>query len=128
MAITEKTRKILWTRSGNQCSICKTNLVTAKSEPFSATIVGQECHIISEAFNGPRHKDEIENNNYDQEDNLILLCSNCHKVIDTQIDYHSIKKLKGIKDHHEAEIRTKLERKEPDNNFKKVDQLLFYPK
>lgn len=126
MAISDKTRKILWTRSGNKCSICKTILVTHKSEPFSTTIIGQECHIVSEALNGPRHKNNFDN--YDIEENLLLLCSNCHKVIDTQTEYYTIEKLLGIKESHENEIRNILEKKEPDNNFKKVNEITILPK
>jgi hypothetical protein len=128
MAISDRTRKILWTRSGNKCCICKAALITSKSEAYSATIVGQECHIISEAANGPRHKFDNTNFNYDHEDNLILLCSNCHKIVDTQTNYYSIEKVKEVKDKHEEEIRTSLDKTDPDNSFKKIGQITILPK
>lgn len=127
MAISDKTRKILWTRSGNKCSICKARLITLKSEPFTATIVGEECHIVSAAQNGPRYN-EIQDYNYDRLENLILLCSNCHKIVDDQIDYYGVDKLKIIKEKHEEEVRTLLEKTDPTNNFKKIDDITVLPK
>ena len=47
MAITSKTRKELWAKSGNRCAICKKELVNQISEDDGSFIIGDECHIIS---------------------------------------------------------------------------------
>ena len=83
MAISEKTRKMLWAKSGNRCAICKIELITEQKTDSNLNI-GEECHIISSKSKGPRHKSNL--NDYDSFDNLILLCRNHHKEIDTLID------------------------------------------
>lgn len=98
MAITDKTRKLLWGKSGNRCSICKTELFTNK-ENKNIFNLGEECHIISSKKNGPRHKSEIKD--YDFYDNLILLCRNHHKEIDELTDTYTEELLRYVKKNHE---------------------------
>ncbi len=54
MPISNKTRKFLWSKSGNRCAICKTELFTNKADKDDLNI-GEECHIISFKKNEPRH-------------------------------------------------------------------------
>ncbi|MBY5958222.1 HNH endonuclease [Membranicola marinus] len=76
IGISSKTRKNLCAKSGNRCSICRTELFAKKFKSDEENI-GEECHIISSKQNGPRHHP-----NLDDYDNLILLCRNHHKEID----------------------------------------------
>lgn len=96
MAITDRTRKILWARSGNSCTMCKTNLVQPQSEQGASVIVGEECHIISEQPRGPRFE-QLANFNYDSESNLLLLCANCHKIVDDNVMYYTKARLELTK-------------------------------
>lgn len=121
MGISEKTRKILWTRSGNKCAICKQNLVNANN-----TIIGNECHIISSRIHGPRYK-LIQNFDYDSFDNLLLLCSNCHKTIDTEIGYYTVEILKDKKNIHENEIKVLSENKKPNDLFPQINGITLLP-
>lgn len=86
MAITSKTRKELWAKSGNRCAICKKELVNQISEDDGSFIIGNECHIISCSTEGHRYKPGIED--YDSYDNLLLLCKNHHREID-RILFHT---------------------------------------
>lgn len=106
MAITDKTRKILWAKSGNRCSICKKELINKISEEGDF-IVGEECHIISSQPNGPRHKENIEN--YDTYENLILLCRNHHKEIDSNVSTYTEEILQYIKTNHENWVKEALD-------------------
>jgi len=103
MSISSKTRKILWARSGNKCAICRKALIT-NDKP---TVIGAECHIISEKDKGPRgdSKAKFNHNGYD---NLILLCMNHHKIIDDNEDKYTVNKLIEIKNKHEAWVFAKL--------------------
>ncbi len=121
MSISDKTRKILWARSGNRCAICKLNLVNENK-----TIVGNECHIISTKINGPRNS-IIKDFDYDSLDNLILLCSNCHKVIDTEIEYYTVGILKKIKEINENEIKTLIENQKPNELFPQINGITLLP-
>ena len=105
MAITDKTRKILWAKSGNRCSICHKELVDKISDEGDF-IVGEECHIISSKTNGPRHESNIEN--YDTYENLILLCRNHHKEIDDNVVTYTEELLHYMKSTHEMWVKETL--------------------
>ena len=105
MAISERTRKSLWAKSGNRCSICKTELFSNKQDTEEFNI-GEECHIISSKPNGPRHKPNIED--YDLFNNLILLCRNHHREIDELTDTYTEELLRYIKLNHEKWVRTTI--------------------
>ena len=105
MAISDKTRKKLWAKSGNRCSICKTELFSNKEKAEDLNI-GEECHIISSKPKGPRHKKSLDD--YDLYDNLILLCRNHHKEIDELTDTYTEELLRYIKQNHENWVNTSL--------------------
>lgn len=116
MAISEKSRKILWGRSGNRCAVCRTELVLEK-DPFNKHLnIGEECHIISKQPNGPRHK-AIVNFDYDSNDNLLLLCCNHHKMVDEQTEAYPEDKLIAIKTDHENWVKANLD---GTNNYEEV--------
>ncbi|HTJ48885.1 MAG TPA: HNH endonuclease [Cyclobacteriaceae bacterium] len=107
MAISNKTRKTLWGKSGNRCAICKIELV--HDEEFGKTLnVGEECHVISERPTGPRYK---VMDHYDDYKNLILLCRNHHIEIDTHESKYNETELYKIKLDHETWVNKTLEQK-----------------
>jgi hypothetical protein len=108
MAITDKSRKILWGRSGNRCAICRQKLVLNETDLDPESVVGDECHIISAAKTGPRHDPEYPRERFDEISNLILLCRVHHKMIDDQYETYSVSVLKNIKDNHEKWVEDKL--------------------
>lgn len=105
MSITSKVRKKLWAKSGNRCAICKVELFS-KAAADETLNIGEECHIISSAEKGPRHKDGLLN--YDTYENLLLLCRNHHKEIDTLIDSYPEELLMYMKGNHENWVKTRL--------------------
>ena len=105
MTILDSTRKKLWAKSGNKCSICKIDLFYKKLEKKEVNI-GEECHIISSKVNGPRHKPGLTE--YDLFDNLILLCRNHHKEIDELTDTYTEEILRYIKINHENWVDSTL--------------------
>lgn len=54
MAITDRTRKVLWAKAGGRCSMCATQLVTDAFETDDPSVVGEEAHIVARSPNGPR--------------------------------------------------------------------------
>ncbi|RUT79993.1 HNH endonuclease [Ancylomarina longa] len=107
MGISSKTRKNIWSKSANRCSICKIELFSKKTDRDEFNI-GEECHIISSKLDGPRHKPNIDN--YDISDNLILLCRNHHKEIDELTDTYSEELLRYIKLSHENWVKNTLDK------------------
>lgn len=101
MAITDKTRKILWGKSGNKCAICKQELVREDNFQSNYSIIGEECHIISGKKNGPRYDPSFPVEKLDSYENLILLCASDHKMIDDFSEIYTVEKLRQIKEQHE---------------------------
>lgn len=113
MSISDKVRKELWSKSGNKCAICHIDLFSdGLNDSYN---IGEECHIISERPNGPRHMNGI--NDYDTYNNLILLCRNHHKEIDdpANITKYSIESLREIKNKHEKWVNQRLLEKKDDS-------------
>ena len=107
MAITEKTRKNLWARSGNQCAYpgCEEPLtrevdeVGGSSEP---DLRGQEAHIRSRSPSGPRYDPSYSTEKVDSAENLLLLCPNHHSDVDANTGQgFSIQDLERAKKAHE---------------------------
>ncbi|MDD9197586.1 HNH endonuclease signature motif containing protein, partial [Aliivibrio sp. S3MY1] len=106
MSISNKVRKKLWAKSGNRCAICKTELFS-KEDAKESLNIGEECHIISSAEKGPRHKSGIHN--YDTYENLVLLCRNHHIEVDTLTDTYPEELLMYMKVNHENWVTNSLE-------------------
>lgn len=105
MAISNKTRKMLWAKSGNRCSICQIELFSNEDGKENLNI-GEECHIISSQKDGPRHKAGLLD--YDNYANLILLCCNHHKEIDELTVTYTEEVIRYFKQNHENWVNTTL--------------------
>lgn len=115
MAVTSKTRKMLWGRSGNRCAICRRELVMSASQGESDSVIGEECHIVAREKKGPRGDSTLPDEFRDRPDNLILLCRNHHKIIDDQPNIFTVEVLFSIKSKHEAWVRNSLAQKKGSN-------------
>ena len=74
------TIKRLHTISGNQCAApdCTRKLIARDGD----TIVSKICHIEGASENGPRWNPSMDDDQRRHIDNLILLCDECHNIID----------------------------------------------
>ncbi|GAT61456.1 HNH endonuclease [Paludibacter jiangxiensis] len=127
MAIKVKTRKILWSKSGNRCAICKRQLVQRLTNLKSNFIIGEECHIISSKSDGPRGKYKLLSD-YDTYDNLVLLCANDHKLIDEFPETFTVEIVENLKSNHENWIETAIEKDleeylKTTNNIELLDEI-----
>lgn len=113
MAITEKTRKILWGRAASRCSICRSELVKDGADGDPESVVGDECHIIAQAAAGPRGG-EMWPEPLDSYSNLILLCRVHHKLADDQPNQFTSENLRLLKRAHEDWVRITLGKREAD--------------
>lgn len=108
MGITDKTRKILWGRSGNRCAFCRQELVVNSTDKDDAAVVGDECHIVSPRNLGPRHRPDLPPDSLDLAENLILLCRTHHKMVDDQMETYTIEVLGTLKTNHERWVSAAL--------------------
>lgn len=108
MQISDKTRKVLWGRSGNRCAICKHELVIDATQDDDESVVADECHIISSQPNGPRHDPSYPPEKYDAYENLILLCRTHHKMVDDQTATFTADILRQFKANHAVWVSQQL--------------------
>jgi hypothetical protein len=102
VAISDRTRKLLWARAGNACALCKKPLTEdALSAGLPGLVLGEEAHIVAKSEAGPRGR-AGDRSDIDGYDNLILLCFDDHKRIDDQPDVYSVEFLQKTKKTHEA--------------------------
>lgn len=113
MATTDKIRKILWGRSGNQCAECRHDLVVNATLAGTASVVGDEFHIVSGKGQGPRYDPHFPIDRLDEPDNLILLCRVHHKRVDDQQEIYTADKLRNLKINHEEWVSSKLTKEAP---------------
>ena len=110
MAITDRTRKILWVKAGGRCSICQVLLVTEGTDTDDPSVFGEEAHIVGQSPNGPRAGNVSDVDSYT---NLILLCRKHHKQVDDQVRKYTVERLKEIKRQHEEWVASQGETTDP---------------
>jgi hypothetical protein len=112
MPLSDKTRKILWAKSGNRCAICRHKIVVDQTDIDSESVVGEECHIAAQSKAGPRYDASFPPEKLDDLENLILLCGTHHKMVDDQIETYTVAWLRAKKAEHEKWVETKLSESE----------------
>jgi hypothetical protein len=95
---TIKTVKLLFARSGNICAFpgCKNPIVED-----SGTVTGQICHIIAKSSKGPRYNANLSEKEKNDYNNLILLCTRHHQIVDKNPSEYTSEVLIEIKKIHE---------------------------
>ena len=106
----DKTKKILFALSGNQCAHpeCTTTLIESSSGESDAIVTGHICHIYAVSKVGPRGKSGFTQEDLNSPENLILLCPNHHALVDGQPETYPAEMLKEWKETHESEMRSRL--------------------
>lgn len=110
---TQTTLKRLFLLSCNQCAApdCEKSL-EARDEK---TIIAKICHIEAASSDGPRYNSTMTDDERRDFDNLILLCDECHSIIDNKDneDIYTVDLLKQWKRDHENKCRQQLLSKKP---------------
>src|SRR5579884_503343 len=112
---TEKTIKRLFALSGNICAYPRCQLPIVES---AGTIIGDICHIKARHAGGPRFDLAQSEEDRHAFNNLILLCRNHHKVIDSEPDLYTVDALAEMKLIHE-DVAGRNEKQE-DGFFAKI--------
>ncbi|HOS65426.1 MAG TPA: hypothetical protein PK251_11800 [Candidatus Latescibacteria bacterium] len=112
MAISAKTRKMLWGRSACRCSFpgCRLSLVEDETETDDPSIVGDEAHIVAKEPDGARGESDLTPHERDAYLNLILLCKVHHKLVDDQPFKFTVQALHQMKEQHLAWVDQTLAR------------------
>ena len=82
---------------------------SGSSEPGNtdddAAFLGEMAHIVADSRQGPRGVSPMSDEDRDKHTNLLLLCGDHHKTIDSQPRTYSVSVLRRIKEDHEGRIR-----------------------
>jgi hypothetical protein len=99
--------KMLYGISGGKCALCKTNIVLSMSDG-STYHISEIAHIQGRGRKALRHDPTMSQEEIDDISNLIILCTNCHTIIDkNEIDY-PVEEILRIKSEHEEWVRSML--------------------
>ncbi len=119
--ISKKAERALHTKSGNRCAMCQTILVDTRNP--TAACIGENAHIYGEKSNAARYDPTIDEAFVNSEQNLIFLCCNCHKKVDTDILSNPPDKLFRLKAAHEQWVAEQLEEHSISYTFAELEVL-----
>lgn len=111
---TAAAKRLLLARAGNRCSNpnCGVHLVTSDGTP-----IAEVCHIEAISEGGPRYnpervisKEDVRKRISDL-DNLIILCPNCHRLVDSDPVTYDADWLRAAREEHERKVLNHLESK-----------------
>lgn len=88
--------------------MCRVKLVVERTSADAESVIGEECHIISAAPNGPRYDSAFPSDKINEIENLILLCASHHKTVDDQFETFTVEVVRGIKRNHESWVEKRL--------------------
>jgi hypothetical protein len=105
--VPEKEMKLLCLKSGGVCAFrgCGRCLIEPGTALDDAVIIGEMAHIVADSRQGPRGDDVMDEKERSKHTNLILLCREHHKIIDSQPRTFSVPVLRQMKLDHEDRIK-----------------------
>lgn len=115
--ITPKTRLILYTEAAGQCSMYQCNEKIIFNTSDGKSQYGNIAHIEALNENGARFNPNLSLEERNSEDNLILLCSNCHKKIDDDPKKYTVEYLKKMKKEHILKMELLMENSNVNFNY-----------
>lgn len=114
MTVSDRDRKLLWTRAGGTCAICQCRVTAdATKEGDEVVVLGEEAHIVSEKpEKGPRYR-PMPPREVDSYANLILLCPSDHTLVDKQFINFTEERLQTLKREHEQWVKDRTAKEAP---------------
>ncbi len=97
--ISSEVLRLLYAHSGNQCAY------PGCCEPIfedSGLLTGECCHIKAFSAGGPRYDATQTGEERNGAENLILLCSRHHKMVDADEETYTVAELRRYKQEHET--------------------------
>ncbi len=105
--IKEEVKLKLWINAGGLCSFrgCSQS-VTTHNVTFEDTNFSNIAHIVGFNVDGPRGQSELPQSQRNNYENLILLCTKCHTLIDSKANesFYPVELLRKFKEEHESDV------------------------
>ncbi|MHA7306386.1 SAVED domain-containing protein [Arthrobacter sp. TMN-49] len=106
--IKDPVRNALWARTAGRCTICNRRLLGDQRTYLHSVLLAELAHNVgaTDGDGSPRSKDNDGIEDTEAEENLLLLCHDCHKIIDNpdHIDFFPPEKLREIKESFERRV------------------------
>jgi 5-methylcytosine-specific restriction endonuclease McrA len=99
--------KILYGLSASRCAKCRELVIKDATELDRHSQIGIIAHIVAHSTGGSRGDPNFSKK--DTYENWILLCGNCHKIIDDQENTYTVENLREMKKNHEKWVKEKLD-------------------
>lgn len=124
----QRAQKIVLTRSGDRCAMpdCRRPLVVPGTGRDPAALVAAIAHIAGNRPGSPRHDPHMSDKERNSEDNLFVVCANCHDRIDDQPNTYTVSELHRIKSAHEAWVLGELARSMPQVDFPELERAVLH--
>ena len=116
--------KLLWGKAAARCSMCKERCISESDNANEKdALIGDIAHILdySDSSTSSRSDSSLSKQEKNSYDNLILLCSNCHKKVDQQKETYSQNTLIKFKNDHEAWVVQQCENAIADIGFNELE-------
>jgi hypothetical protein len=110
MAVSGRTRTIVWSKAGARCAIagCRLALITDPESEGGPHLLGELAHIVAQQPDGPRGRKSPPGGEIDGPSNLVLLCPTHHAEIDASPIAYPVERLVQIKEDHERWVASTL--------------------
>ncbi len=105
---------------------CRKVLIVDKTEDDEESLVAVMAHIKGEKSTASRYDSNMSDSERNSYDNLILVCNNCHKVIDDQPNTYTVEKLQKIKKQHEKWVIESTEKEIINITFAELSVVTKY--
>lgn len=125
-SIPPKEVKLLCLKSGGICAFpkCGKSLIQEGTTLDAPVVTGEMAHIVAYEPGGPRGDASIPEEERNKHTNLILLCGDHHKLIDSQFTTYSVPVLRQMKRDHETRICRLTQPEEPEPPASTVQEVL----
>jgi hypothetical protein len=87
---------------------CSTGSLWHELPDGDAVRLAEVAHIVAASNEGPRGDEDVDTEDLVGFDNLILLCPNCHTIVDRAPEDFPIERMRQWKSEHEARLRSLL--------------------
>ena len=99
------TQRVLFSESAGICSLPDCNVPIIFDKKVGKGHYSNLAHIEAYSKKGPRFNPKLSVEERNSEANIIIVCSNCHKKIDTDTETYTVEVLKKIKQNHINRIK-----------------------
>lgn len=104
---------------------CNKELVV-ESDGDDPSIIAEIAHIKGEKPGSARYDEKMRDEERNSYDNLIVLCHNCHKLVDDQPKVYTVDRLHQIKTDHENRVRESLKSAIISVTFSELEVITSY--